>query len=351
MDKKILVLDGISGISLGKEIEDAFRSLGENSQYIAAADLQHKAFYKPVSAIKKALHKQFLKQDFYKNPKITNTSLIKTITQAKPDIIFVIGFLYRFFDLELIKKLKKAMGFNLYLYDTDSCNLFSNKRELLYFFNNELPVYDHIYSFSKTTSQFINKLNHLNASHLAFGATPIPLKEENKEQDVLFVGSADMRRIYLLEHLTSFKLAVFGSKWRRNKDIISSELNDIISTKPIWKNELHQQLFKSKIILNITRSSFYGVETGINLRIFETLAAKGFLLTDYTPELGELFQIGTEIESYSSSKELVDKVKYYLKNEDKRNKIAQKGHDLYLAKYTWNSRLKELLSHLNMIKH
>jgi spore maturation protein CgeB len=357
MKKKILILDGISGISLGKEIDEAFHDMGNTTDYIAADKLPHKFFYKPETAIKKIISKHIFGKDFYRNPKIKNSHLIECVKHSKPDIIFVIGFLYRFFDLKLMQQLKEKNAFKLYLYDTDSGNLFNNKRELVYFFNEELPLYDHIYSFSKTTTNFINKLKTLHASYFPFGAKPIePLTPELnnpeinnkvKEHDILFVGSADMRRIYLLEQLTPFKLSVYGSKWKRNHSLISPALNSIIIDRPVWGNELHQLLFSSKIILNITRSPFYAVETGINLRIFETLAAQRFLLTDYTPEIAALFKIGEEIETYISTEELLDKVAYYLKHADKRNKIAQQGHAVYLKKYTWNLRIKELLSDFN----
>ncbi len=343
MNKKILIIDGISGVPMGLEIDEAFHNLNIPSHYVAAVNLNHRSFYKPLSAINKAIHKHIYNETYYRYPKLTDDSLVKLIKETKPDIVFVIGFLYRFFDLNQVQKIKKEFGFELYLYDTDSCNLFTNKRELVYFFNNELPIYDHIFSFSKTTTQFINKLNQLDASHLPFGAKSIPLHTPDKVNDILFVGSADMRRVYLLEQLTQFKLKVYGSKWQRNHSVISPELNTAISPESIWGEPLHQQLFKSKIILNITRSTFFGVETGINLRIFETLAAQSFLLTDHTPELADLFKIGEEIESYSSSEELVDKVSYYLKNEDKRNKIAIKGYESFLKKHSWNKCMEKFL--------
>jgi spore maturation protein CgeB len=135
---------------------------------------------------------------------------------------------------------------------------------------------------------------------------------------------------------------VYGSRWQRYQSLISPSLNTAINPNPVWGSELHQLLFKSKIILNVTRSSFYGVETGINLRIFETLAAQRFLLTDHTPELEELFLIGEEIETYSCTGELTDKVRYYLKNEDKRHKIAQKGYAKFVQDYSWDERIKRL---------
>lgn len=345
--KKLLILDGISGISLGQEMADAFRLINTSTIHVASEQLHKKAFYKPVSALKKAIHKQIYKKKYYKNPRISNHALKTLLQEQQPEIVLVIGFLYRFFDLQLIQALSEELGFKLYLYDTDSCNLFNNKRELVYFFTQELPLYDHIFSFSKTTTEFINKTDKLNASYFPFGANPVSIPDNiEKKQDVLFIGSADMRRIFLLEHLTEHQLCVYGSKWQRNNELISARLKAKINYQPVWGKELQTLLHQSKIILNITRSTFYGVETGVNLRIFETLAARGFLLTEYCAELNELFETGKHIETYRDSEELKDKVNYYLKNDNKREKIALQGHQYFLKKYTWEHRIKELFSNL-----
>ena len=106
---------------------------------------------------------------------------------------------------------------------------------------------------------------------------------------------------------------------------------------------LHALLSQSKIVLNITRTDFYGAETGINLRIFEALAAGCFLLTDHCDELGELFRIGEEIETYRSSGELAEKVRHYLADPDARQAIAVAGHAAFLARHSWQARLARQL--------
>jgi spore maturation protein CgeB len=356
MIQKLLILDGISGITLGSEIADTFSDLQINTYYQSAKTLEKKKFNQLNGALYKIIHRHIYHHDYYKHPKITNRSLTQLIKQQQPTIIFVIGFLYRFFDLHFIKKLQQHYHFSLFLYDTDSCNLFNNKRELVYFFTQELPLYDHIYSCSKTTTELINKMPTLNASYFPFGANKIALNDDHSHitanepsinHDILFVGSADMRRIFLLEQLVKFKLKVYGSKWQRNHSLISPQLNQFITPQTIWQAPLYREMAHSKIILNITRSTFYGVETGINLRIFETLAANRFLLTDHSCELSELFHIGEEIESYSSAEELKDKVQYYLNNDRQRLKVARRGHEKFLSHYTWPTRIKKLLLDLN----
>jgi spore maturation protein CgeB len=183
----------------------------------------------------------------------------------------------------------------------------------------------------------------LNASFVPFGAKPLALPAlANQDVDVLFIGSGDLRRIFILETIRSH-VTVYGDRWSRNYPLISDELKARVIDRSVWGEQLHQLLFSSKIVLNITRSHFYGAETGINLRIFEALAAGAFLLTDYCDELTELFVVGEEIEVFRSSAELVEKVEYYLANPEKRLEIARRGHQKFLELHTWDAKASILI--------
>jgi spore maturation protein CgeB len=206
-----------------------------------------------------------------------------------------------------------------------------------------LVVYDRIFSFSEVTTNFFRRCKGLDAHYLPFGAAGIDLPAGVEERrDVLFVGSGDLRRILLLESIADH-VSVFGNRWQRNYPLISGKLRENISDRPVWGAELHQLMAESKIILNITRGPFYAAETGINLRIFEALAAGKFLLTDHCDEVAELFDIGVEIETFKGSSELREKVDYYLAYPEKRAAIARAGHQRYLDEFTWEKRVKAIL--------
>ncbi|MDQ5916380.1 MAG: spore maturation protein CgeB, partial [Pseudomonadota bacterium] len=138
-------------------------------------------------------------------------------------------------------------------------------------------------------------------------------------------------------------VTIRGNRWQRNFPLISAPLRARIDDRPVWGEELHRLLSQSKIVLNITRTDFYGAETGINLRVFEALAAGCFLLTDHCDELGELFRIGEEIETYRSSGELAEKVRHYLAHPEARQAIAVAGHAAFLAHHSWKARLTHQL--------
>lgn len=341
---KVLILDGISGVPLGVELCEAFANIGATVSYADLRKFEPLMFYGLKSAFRKALNKRENTDGFYHLPKLNEASFEAYIKQQAPSVILVIGFVYKYLTPASLVKIKQEYNIKLFLYDTDSCNLYSKRREFVFFIEEELPIYDEIFSFSKITTRFFKDTRKLNASFLPFGAKPLTLPvNPNQDIDVLFIGSGDLRRIFILETIRSH-VTVYGDRWSRNYPLMSDELKARVIDRSVWGEQLHQLLFSSKIVLNITRSHFYGAETGINLRIFEALAAGAFLLTDYCDELTELFVVGEEIEVFRSSDELVEKVDYYLANPEKRMEIAGRGHQKFLKLYTWDSNASFLIN-------
>ena len=96
----------------------------------------------------------------------------------------------------------------------------------------------------------------------------------------------------------------------------------------------------SKINLNI---HYPHSRESVNLRTFDVLATKSFLLCDYFEELPNLFEIDKEIVCYKDVKELRKKIEYYLENEDERNKIIEAGYKRVLKEHTFYHRMKAIL--------
>jgi len=89
------------------------------------------------------------------------------------------------------------------------------------------------------------------------------------------------------------------------------------------------------------------ISNDINYRTFETTGCGTFLLTNYTPGLEKLFDIGKEIVVYESIEDMDNKVKYYLDNPEERNKIARAGHERAKKDHTYFERAKKLIDIIN----
>ncbi|MFQ5736838.1 MAG: glycosyltransferase [Thermodesulfobacteriota bacterium] len=100
---------------------------------------------------------------------------------------------------------------------------------------------------------------------------------------------------------------------------------------------------RTKVNLNFTRISLKNAirkEPQINLRlrqikgrIAEIALCGGFVLTEYVPGIEEVFEPGTEVVTFDSRKEFIERLKYYLAHDAQREEIARRGHERALRDY------------------
>lgn len=95
----------------------------------------------------------------------------------------------------------------------------------------------------------------------------------------------------------------------------------------------------SKINLNITSKT---IQTGLPQRFWDVLGAGGFLVTNFQSELLEYFDLGVDLETYSSFEECEDKIRYYLKHDTEREKIAKNGYNKVCNYYTYEHRIRQM---------
>lgn len=87
----------------------------------------------------------------------------------------------------------------------------------------------------------------------------------------------------------------------------------------------------------------------LNLRIFEVLSSGGFLLTDMlSPESGLnlLFRDGEHLVCFRDEKDLLDKIKYFLRHPDEAKEIARNGYEEYRRNHTPEKKISELMNYV-----
>ena len=97
----------------------------------------------------------------------------------------------------------------------------------------------------------------------------------------------------------------------------------------------------SKINLNLTR--IY-VQSGLPMRVFDTLAAGGFLLTNHKKDLDLFFESGKDIVIFHNDKEMMEAIEYYLNYQEEREAIALRGYEKVKKKHTFTVRMQEVLN-------
>lgn len=149
----------------------------------------------------------------------------------------------------------------------------------------------------------------------------------------------EIGRVAILGKLAQKYNVVLYSDGTVTEDIAKVEIRPWVD---YWK-EMPKVFKLSKINLNITSRS---IESGISQRVWDIMAAGGFCLTNYQPEIEEYFEIGKEIEVYHDLEELEQKVAYYLTHEEERIRIAQNGFEKVHREHNYAIRLQEILKRL-----
>jgi spore maturation protein CgeB len=86
----------------------------------------------------------------------------------------------------------------------------------------------------------------------------------------------------------------------------------------------------------------------IKARNFEVPGCGGFLLTGEAEDLQSYYDIGHEIACFDGTRDLVDKIKYYLSHEDERKAMAQAGYERTLRDHTYGARFGEIFSRIGL---
>lgn len=92
----------------------------------------------------------------------------------------------------------------------------------------------------------------------------------------------------------------------------------------------------AKICLSIQTS-----RDQLSNRTLDIVTSGGFLLTSNTEAVRKHLPPGVYCDATSSPAETVEKIKYYLQNDNKRREIAEKGQKYALEHFTYQQKLHE----------
>ena len=212
-------------------------------------------------------------------------------------------------------------------------------------------LYDIFFPSKKANLEELRGLGSAEVYYLPIGYDPcvhypvMPDPDEYRSyfSEVSFVGTFTEERARTLQALSEYRLGIWGGHWRRRK--VSPFLRRSIARSGKNRNvgglTLAKVIASSRISLNFFRKENRDTH---NHRTFELPACGGFMLSQRSEELGELFAEGKEFVGFDSAEEMADKIQYYLKHDESREKIARAGYQrLKREKYTIRDRVKTML--------
>lgn len=286
---------------------------------------------------------------------------VEDIERFKPDIVF--GFNYGFLlqgKMEIIDYLIENIGrFKLVHYfadEPDSKYAYMNKPELYEEFKKLANDKENVFTFV-WDRDFVKQIPH--ASFLPMAVNYKSYRpEEGKPYDISFVGRplSEKRQKILASLIKRFgkKLNIFCYENHflqsiddmKEKHLLSDKELDIYKSayKGFLKTEsdIANVYFNSKVNINITLQG----NSGLNYRVYEVLASRGFLLTDETKEINKVFIVSKELETYKDIDDLLDKTEFYLKNREIAQKIAIIGFADVIKSHSYTARARNIIDKL-----
>jgi len=150
-----------------------------------------------------------------------------------------------------------------------------------------------------------------------------------KSWDVVFVGSRTPDRTAYIKflHRSGINVVCYGEGWEN---------------EPIFHEQLVDVYRKSRIVLNFRRSG-----TGFSIRVFQVLGTGTFLLSEYCPDLETFFERGAHLDWFRDKKEMLDKIRRYLADEEEREHIARAGCRFVHDKHSWHCVMRRIVNIMN----
>ncbi|MGA7838411.1 MAG: glycosyltransferase [Ignavibacteriaceae bacterium] len=371
----------MSSYSKQKQIVDKEASIWASGWEDALIKNNHEVFTIPINVL--PMQQKWAKEQ---NVKLSSEADIafQQIKQFNPDVIW-----YDYFDVQLLKKIKSEVkSIKLVLGWTGSAIVDYNI----------LKETDLVLSCAPEAVEELKK-SGIKAAHLnhAFNFSileKLDLDKIAKGIDFIFIGQIfrganlhNKREKLLSDLITNTDLKIYSPIFDFNhKTILKSIIkragyyltaplgNTTLSKDLLLKNEFFKEFRRSKnspilpykfglkrkvfppvygaqmysviknagVVLNIHSDS--STKYASNMRLFETTGVGTCLLTDWKENLNNLFKDGSEIISYKSTEECVEKAGWLLNHREESLQIGKRAQKKTLTQHTYEQRAPELLS-------
>ena len=207
-----------------------------------------------------------------------------------------------------------------------------------YYLKDTLSLYDCVFTLSPSLIPVFYQLGAKNVQWLPFGyCDKMGYRDIKSHQpkDLAYFGVWGPFQEQILKNLAPFGLNIYGANWHKSTDKQMTQC---------WKKgegmgvEMFNEITDTKIIVNMVRAEHGCFHT---MKTFEIPAAGGFAITNYSDEQAYFFKPDIEAVYFNTQEEMVDKVRFYQKNEILRNQIRIKAHEK-VKPHTYKDRAARL---------
>jgi hypothetical protein len=288
-----------------------------------------------------------------------NADLLGTVRRIRPDVIFVYRGTHVF--PETVAKFRSAAPDAFICgYNNDDPFGPGQPRWLWRHFVQSLRFYDAALAFRHCNIEEFVAHGAPRAYLLRYWfvperSHPVELSPEDHARfdcDAVFVGHyEDDGRLEVLEAVVKagFKLRLYGPDWGWHGALAkSATLAPLMPLQTVWGNDYNKALCGAKAGLcffsRLNRDTY-------TARCFEIPATGTLLLSEYTEDAASLYTPGIEADFFRNPAELVAKLRLYVDDDTRREKVAAAG-----LKRAWSdghdvvSRMRDLLEWITEVR-
>jgi spore maturation protein CgeB len=255
--------------------------------------------------------------------KKTSQILREAVFYYQPDILFYFNF-HDWIKHSIWKEISEDLPTKTIIWLSDDHWRYEETRSVWELFN--LVVTTDRKGYEKRKKVGFNNvfLSQWACNHFLYKKINLP-----RIYDVCFVGQCYGERENFVNTLKrkGINITTFGHGWENSSRVSQADLIRIFN--------------QSKISLGISLASKEN-KIQIKGRDFEAPGCGSLLLTRDAKEIAEYFVPGEEIITYRDANDAADKIKYYLKNEDERKKIAKSGYERVMREHTIEKRFLDI---------
>jgi spore maturation protein CgeB len=155
--------------------------------------------------------------------------------------------------------------------------------------------------------------------------------------DVTFVGQryGDRPKVVRAIRKAGYDVRCFGLGWDEGR---------------IGQAEMVRVFETSRINLNLSNAwtgRFWRrrpAVSQIKARVFEVPGSGGFLLSETVPHIDDYFSVGSELDTFAGTDDLIEKIRHWLEHEDDRATAGGRGYARVRAEHTYDHRFNEIFA-------
>lgn len=276
---------------------------------------------------------------------VLSRKVLRTVARTRPDVFFIYGSNWILSPATLDRI--RALGATIAIWEGNLSILDPDRSACL-------PKYDVFFTGDSYLVPLLSRVAQMRHVHLIGEKAapdffrPYDLTEDERGEfaaDVSFFGSSYPDRNRFFERLADLgtEVRLWGKGWESSPRLAPFAVERRVDT-------VHKSRIYGASTINLDLHAGHQQINGISSRVFEVLCCGGFALTEYRKDIERFFDVGREIDVFSSPEEAREKIDHYLSHPEERQKMARLGRDKVVSELTITHAAKRMLDILAEVR-